>query len=140
MIPFLELEAGDTNEQSLFNGSAGADCSGDRVRIIVPGDSASFWRKNSTAIRLGRSYREGAPITPKRTGCAPGRGKLAPFMDFLIEVVEAVKDITSLYELSAALLDAHAIQATRPQYGVRCTEAGSHIKKSVMASELSHCT
>ena len=38
-----------------------------------------------------------------KQGRPPGQGKLAPYVDFLVEIVEAVPDIT-LEELAAARL------------------------------------
>jgi transposase len=47
-------------------------------------------------------------LEPRKQGRPPGKGKLAPFVDFLVEIVEAVPDIT-LPELAAALLAEHGV-------------------------------
>jgi len=69
-----------------------------------------FGVSDSTAIRLGAAYRECGSVEPKVRGRPKGGGKLAPFVDFLVEMVEANKDIT-LHELASALLEEHGVSA-----------------------------
>ena len=55
----------------------------------------------STAVRVVAEFRATGSLAPKRQGRAPGtKGKLAPHILFLVEVVQAEPDIT-LRELSA---------------------------------------
>ena len=56
----------------------------------------------STAVRIAAQLAERGTLAPRRLGRPPGRGKLAPYVDFLVEIVEAVPDI-ALEELAAAL-------------------------------------
>ena len=64
------------------------------VSYVLAGHSARaaarvFGVSPSTSVRLVREHRRCGSIAPKRQGRAPGTvGKLAPDMDFLIEVVQ----------------------------------------------------
>jgi len=68
-------------------------------------------------------------LEPRRLGRPPGRGKLAPYRDFLIEIVEAVPDIT-LDELAAALLSEHGVKVHPASISRVLTKAGMTYKKS----------
>ena len=48
----------------------------------------------STAVRVAASQAERGTIAPRKQGRPPGTGKLAPYVGFLVEIVEAVPDIT----------------------------------------------
>jgi transposase len=63
----------------------------------------------STAVRIAASQAERGTLAPRRLGRPPGKGKLAAYIGFLVEIVEAVPDIT-MPELAAALLDAHGVK------------------------------
>ncbi len=63
----------------------------------------------STAVRVATSQTERGTLEPRRQGRPPGKGKLAPYVAFLVEIVEAVPDIT-LPELAAALLAEHGVE------------------------------
>lgn len=76
--------------------AAGNSC---RAAARVFGVSAS------TAVRIASAKRDRGEVSAKPQGRPAGRfGKLAPHMDFLIEIVRAEPDIT-LAELSNALAD-----------------------------------
>lgn len=62
----------------------------------------------ATASRLGRRIARGEPLEARRSGGSRGRGKLAPHMDFLTELVTQDPDIT-LYELRDALAAAEGL-------------------------------
>lgn len=61
---------------------------------------------------MPQSRQTGGTLEPRKTGRPLGTGKLAPYLDFLTEVVETAPDIT-LDELAAALLDAEGVKAHR---------------------------
>jgi transposase len=63
----------------------------------------------STAVRIAARVTEGGTLEPRRIGRPPGRGKLAPYVDFLVEIVESVPDI-ALAELAAALEAEHGVR------------------------------
>ena len=50
-------------------------------------------------------------MTPARNPRNTGRGRLAPYHDFLVELIHQVPDIT-LKELQAALADAQGVTAS----------------------------
>jgi transposase len=60
----------------------------------------------STAVRVAAQFAERGTLAPRKQGRPPGQGKLAPYAGFLVELVEAVPDI-SLPELAAALEAEH---------------------------------
>jgi hypothetical protein len=45
----------------------------------------------STAVRIAARLAERGTLEPRRIGRPPGRGKLAPYVDFLVEIVEAAE-------------------------------------------------
>jgi len=81
------------------------------VAYVLAGHSARaaarvFGVSPSTSVRLVAEHRRCGNIAPKRQGRAPGTvGKLAPHVDFLIEIVQCEPDIT-LHELAGALEEA----------------------------------
>lgn len=68
-------------------------------------------------------------MEPRRRGRPPGGGKLAAHLGFLIEVVEAVPDIT-LEELAAALLDAEGVKVHSASISRVLCKAGISYKKN----------
>jgi transposase len=65
----------------------------------------------SSASRLARKLKRGENLDPAPNLRATGRGKLAPYADFLTELVAQDPDIT-LGELCGALEHAHGVQAS----------------------------
>lgn len=65
----------------------------------------------ATASRLARRLKRGASLQPAPNPRKSGRGKLAPWHDFLIELVTQDPDIT-LAELRGALEHAHGVRAS----------------------------
>jgi transposase len=63
----------------------------------------------STAVRIAASQAERGTLMPRKLGRPPGKGKLAPYVGFLVEIVEAVPDIT-MPELAAALEAEHGVK------------------------------
>jgi transposase len=64
----------------------------------------------ATAVRFVAAHRTWGTVVAKRQGRPPGRfGKLAPHLDFLLDIVRAEPDIT-LKELAAALSDTEGVQ------------------------------
>ena len=62
----------------------------------------------ATAARWGNKVRNGASLEPRRSGPRKGSGKLDPFFDFFVELIEQDPDIT-LVELQSSLLVAHEV-------------------------------
>ena len=83
----------------------------------------------STAVRIAAQAKERGTLEPRRIGRPPGRGKLAPYMDFLLEIVEAVPDI-ALTELAAALEAEHAVRVHPSSIARALIRAGVTYKKS----------
>ena len=83
----------------------------------------------SSAVRIAASQAERGTLEPRRPGRPPGRGKLAPYVEFLVEIVEAVPDIT-LDELAAALASEHGVRAHPASISRVLTRAGLTYKKS----------
>ena len=83
-------------------------------RYVATGNSCRaagrvFGVSAATAVRYASEHRERGNIAPKPQGRPAGRfGKLAPYTDFLIEIVRAEPDIT-LRELASALEDTHGV-------------------------------
>lgn len=65
----------------------------------------------ASASRLSQKLRQGLRLTPARNPRNTGHGRLAPYQDFLIELVHQDPDIT-LKELQGALADAHDVTAS----------------------------
>ena len=83
----------------------------------------------SSAVRIAASQVKRGTLEPRKQGRPPGQGKLAPYMGFLVEVVESVPDIT-LDELAAALFDAEGVKAHPASISRVLTRAGLTYKKS----------
>lgn len=88
-----------------------------RVRAFVDAGhschqaAAHFDVSVSFVIKLMALVRSTGSVAPARQGRPPGKGKFAPFADFIEKQVNAVPDIT-MPELAEALWQAHAISAT----------------------------
>lgn len=83
----------------------------------------------STAVRLAASHRDRGDIAPKPQGRAPGTaGKLAPHIDFLVEIVRAEPDIT-LQELAGALAEARGVSVQLSSIHRALVRAGLSYKK-----------
>ena len=83
----------------------------------------------STAMRLAAAQRRGGNLAPKAQGRAPGTaGKLADHMDFLIEQVKSVPDIT-LQELAAELSEAWGVEVQLSSIHRALIRAGYSNKK-----------
>ena len=65
----------------------------------------------ASASRLCQRLRQGLSIAPAPNPRNTGHGRLVPFQEFLIELVQQDPDIT-LKELQGALVDAHGVQAS----------------------------
>lgn len=83
----------------------------------------------STAVRIAASEAKRGTVAPRKQGRPPGTGKLARYVDFLVEIVEAVPDIT-LCELAAALEAEHGVAAHPSSISRVLTKAGVTYKKS----------
>ena len=64
----------------------------------------------STAVRIAASQAVRGTLAPRRQWRPPERGKLAAYLDFLVELIEAVPDIT-MPELALALEAVHGVKA-----------------------------
>ncbi len=84
----------------------------------------------STAIRLEVLYRETGSVAPRKQGRPKGQGKLAPYRDFLTEIVDSVPDIT-LLELTEALASEHGVTAHQSSISRLLLAAGYTYKKIV---------
>lgn len=83
----------------------------------------------ATAVRLAAEHRTRGTVAPKRQGRPPGQfGKLAPHLDFLIDIVRAEPDIT-LKELAAALSDTEGVQVQLSSLHRALDRAGLSYKK-----------
>lgn len=65
----------------------------------------------ASASRLAQKIRQGVGLDPAPNPRKTGRGRLAPFHDFLIELIHQDPDIT-LKELQGALEHAHGVRAS----------------------------
>ena len=63
----------------------------------------------STAVRIAASQASRGTLAPRKQGRPPGHGKLAAHVGFLVEIVEAVPDIT-MPELARALEAEHGVK------------------------------
>lgn len=85
----------------------------------------------ATASRLGRKIARGDSLSPVPCGPKRGNGKLAPYHDFLIELVTQDPDIT-LYELRDALLTAHGAEVHHSAIGYALDRLGYTFKKRAL--------
>ncbi len=83
----------------------------------------------STAIRLEVLYRETGDLAPRKQGRPKGQGKLAPYLDFLTEIVDSVPDIT-LLELAEALASEHGITVHQSSIS-RALQAAEYTYKKI---------
>jgi transposase len=83
----------------------------------------------STAVRIAASEAVRGSLAPRKQGRPPGRGKLAAYVDFLVELVEAVPDIT-MPELARALEAEHGVKAHPSSISRALIRAGMTYKKS----------
>ncbi len=85
----------------------------------------------ATASRLGQKIAKGDSLVAAPCGPKRGRGKLAPYRAFLIELVSQDPDIT-LYELRDALAMAHGMRVHHSAIGYALDRAGYTFKKRVL--------
>ena len=85
----------------------------------------------ATASRLGQKIAKGDGLAAAPCGPKPGKGKLAPYQAFLIELVSQDPDIT-LYELRDALEMAHGVRVHHSAIGYALDRAGYTFKKRAL--------
>jgi transposase len=85
----------------------------------------------ATASRLGQKIARSESLSPMPCGPKRGNGKLAPYHDFLIELVTQDPDIT-LYELRDALLAAHGAEVHHSAIGYALDRLGYTFKKRAL--------
>lgn len=83
----------------------------------------------ATASRLARKVRAGVSLEPAPTGRPVGTGKLAPYYDFLRELVEQDSDIT-LCELRDALWMAEGVRVHHTSISKALRRLGFTYKKN----------
>ena len=83
----------------------------------------------STAVRIAASQAARGTLAPRRQGRPPGQGKLAAYVDFLVELVEAVPDLT-MPELARALEAEHGVKVDPSSISRALIRAGMTYKKS----------
>ena len=93
------------------------------------GAARHFAVSPSTAVRVLASQLQHGTLEPRKQGRPPGKGKLAPHIDFLVEIVEAVPDIT-MPELAAALLAEHGVAVHPSSLSRVLVKQGMTYKKS----------
>ena len=115
--------------QGEFTPSSGAGLAVRRGRRIAACRSAAL-RDQHQHGGADRSAAGGArDARAAQAGAAAGRGKLAPDVGFLVEIVEAVPDI-SLEELAAALFAEHGVKVHPASISRVLTKADLTYKKS----------
>lgn len=83
----------------------------------------------ATAVRFAAAHRTQGTVDAKRQGRPPGQfGKLAPHLDFLLEIVRAEPDIT-LKELAAALAETEGVSVQLSSLHRALERAGLSYKK-----------
>lgn len=83
----------------------------------------------ATAVRFAAAHRTRGTVLAKRQGRPPGRfGKLAPHLDFLLDIVRAEPDIT-LKELAAALSETEGVRVQLSSLHRALDRAGLSYKK-----------
>lgn len=101
---------------------------------VAQGNSARaagrvFGVSAATAVRFAAEQRARGTVVAKRQGRPPGRfGKLAPHLDFLLDIVRAEPDIT-LKEMAAALSRTHGVQVHLSSLHRALDRAGLSYKK-----------
>ncbi|MDA3888026.1 MAG: IS630 family transposase, partial [Allgaiera sp.] len=89
----------------------------------------------ATAVRFVAEHRARGTVVAKRQGRPPGRfGKLAPHLDFLLDIVRAEPDIT-LKELAAALSDTEGVQVQLSSLHRALERAGLSYEKGLIAAD-----
>jgi transposase len=83
----------------------------------------------STAVRVAASQAVRGTVVPRKQGRPPGQGKLAAYVGFLAEIVEAVPDIT-MPELAGALAAEHGVKAHPSSISRALIRAGMSYKKN----------
>lgn len=83
----------------------------------------------STAVRVAVSQATRGTVAPRKQGRPAGQGKLAPYVGFLVEIVEAVPDIT-MPELARALAAEHGVKVHPSSISRVLIRAGMTYKKS----------
>lgn len=83
----------------------------------------------ATAVRFASEHRTRGTVAAKPQGRPPGQfGKLAPHLDFLLDIVRAEPDIT-LKELAAALSETEGVQVQLSSLHRALERAGFSYKK-----------
>lgn len=82
----------------------------------------------ASASRLSRKLKQGLRLTPAENPRNTGHGRLAPYHDFLVELIHQDPDIT-LKELQGALADAHDVTASIPGIDQALKRLGYTYKK-----------
>ena len=83
----------------------------------------------ATAVRFAAEHRDHGAAIPKSQGRPVGQfGKLAPYREFLLEIVQAEPDIT-LRELAAALAETHGVEVQLSSLHRALERAGLSYKK-----------
>ena len=83
----------------------------------------------SFAIKLVRRWKETGSIEPSPMGYGPGKGKLAPYTDYLIGQVTAYPDIT-MNDLAALLQRDHNIEVAPASLSRLLRRKGLRYKKN----------
>ena len=83
----------------------------------------------STAVRVAASAATRGTVAPRKQGRPAGQGKLAPYLGFLIEIVETAPDIT-MPELAGALEAEHGVKVHPSSISRALIRAGMSYKKS----------
>ena len=82
----------------------------------------------ASASRLSQKLRRGLRLTPTPNPRNTGHGRLAPYHDFLIELIHQDPDIT-LKELAAALSETHGVDVQLSSLHRALERAGLSYKK-----------
>jgi transposase len=80
-------------------------------------------------VRVAASQAVRGTVVPRKQGRPPGQGKLAAYVGFLAEIVEAVPDIT-MPELAGALAAEHGVKAHPSSISRALIRAGMSYKKN----------
>lgn len=98
----------------------------------IPRDSVVIRNALSpaTAARWGNKVRNGVSLVPLHSGARKGGGKLAPYFDFFVDLIEQDPDIT-LEELKSSLLMAHEVTCSTSGIDALLRRRGYTYKKRV---------
>ena len=83
----------------------------------------------ASGVRLAAKVRGGHSLAPEKCGRPPGGGKLGPYREFLLELVEQDPDIT-LFELRDALAEAEGVAVHHSAIARALRRLGFTYKKS----------